>query len=901
MTDAAATPMMRQYLGIKKQYPGMVLFFHLGDFYELFSEDAVEVSALLGLTLTARNGVSMCGVPCHAADGYIARLLKHGKRIALCEQTEDPVNCKGLVPREVTRIFTPATVTDETLITSDDNNFLMAVYFRGDEEVSPVKKGRASGRKGKAAALEQDASDALMPHNRTPEEACAQGIAVAIADVSTGEFIVSSSDKGAQGFLEDALARFNPSEFVILETQYPYCSHLLPPSMYVKKIGQRDFLPHDIAAKQNAPILEQLGKLQEGGDDTFQASALALLYLRETRLGVLNNITRIRRLSGSSVLPASTQANLELVRSLSGDDKCTLLSVLDRCRTPMGRRGLRRDILAPFMDLEVINTRLDLVGALFADRAHVEILERHLGAMRDLERIATRVAIMRASPRDLVTLKSTLTEVCELRRFLLEMPEFLGLCQDIEPPDEIIEQIACVISDEPSSGIGDGNVIRQGYNAELDKLRSRLDGGEDALMKMQQRERDRTGIWSLKIRYNRIIGYYIEITSANLKSVPKDYIQKQTMSNGARFVTDELRKYEGRILGAQTRIAALEEELFTALLRELGKYTDSLMRLAALIAEIDLITTFARNALDYNYVRPVVDDGDVLSIVDGRHPVVERSIAEPFVPNSTHLDLSDNRILIITGPNMAGKSTYLRQTALITLMAQIGSWVPAASAQIGIVDCIFTRVGASDRLAYGQSTFLVEMLETASILNNASARSLIIMDEIGRGTSTYDGLSLARALIEFLINTPHVGGRTLFATHYHEMTVLGKLPGVGNLNVEVREWNDEVIFLRKVVPGVADKSYGIHVARLAGLPPQVITRARQILQELETRDDERPSSAHRYDTAEDSGRDRGGQLSLFQAGEDAVLDRIRVLDPRYLTPMDALHLLAELKDLLSGS
>jgi DNA mismatch repair protein MutS len=880
--------MMRQYFDIKKNHPGMVLFYHLGDFYELFAEDAVEVSALLGLTLTARNGVSMCGFPCHAADGYIARLLKHGKRIAICEQMEDPSQCKGLVRREVTRILTPATVTDEMLITSDDNNFLMAVFFRGGEPASFGKK--AAPRAAKRAGEKR----------KTNTSAGAQeGIALAIVDISTGEFIIASSDKGSIGFLEDALARFNPSEFVILDTQHTQCAHLIQPSVHVKQIETRTFLPCDIAAKQNEQIVEQLMKLQESEDAAFQASALAFAYLRETRLGVLHNVTRIRRLAGSSLLPASTQANLELVRSLNGDDGYTLLSVLDRCRSPMGHRLLRRNVLAPFMDVEIINKRLGLVGALVTDRAHVDMLERHLSGVRDLERIATRIAILRASPRDLITLKLTLMEIRELRKILLEKPEFLELCQNIDSPDEIIDIIARVMSDEPSAYIGDGCVIRPGHSSELDKLRNRLDGSEDALMKMQKRERDRSGIWSLKIRYNRIIGYYIEVSNANLSNVPKDYIHKQTMVGGARYVTDELRKYEGRILGAQTRIAALEEELYMELLKDLEKHLDSIRRLAALIAEVDVIVNFARNALDYNYTRPVVDEGEVLSIVDGRHPVVERSLPEPFVPNSTHLDLSENRILIVTGPNMAGKSTYLRQTALITLMAQIGSWVPAESAQIGIVDSIFTRVGASDRLAYGQSTFLVEMLETASILNNASARSLIIMDEIGRGTSTYDGLSLALSLIEFLINTPHVGGRTLFATHYHEMTVLGKLPGVGNLNVEVREWNDEVIFLRKVVRGVADKSYGIHVARLAGLPPQVITRARQILQELETLDEVRLSPAKHSVSAKESGGG-GRQLSLFQAGEEAVLERIRILDPSHLTPMEALHLLAELKENLNA-
>jgi len=857
--------MMRQYLAIRKRHPGLVLFYRLGDFYELFFDDAVEISALLGLTLTARNGISMCGVPYHAADGYIARLLKCGKRIAICEQLEDPAQCKGLVPRDVTRILTPATVTDETLITSDENNFLMAVFLRG--------KGA------------QDC----------------HGIGIALVDISTGEFLVCSSEKGALEFLEDALARYNPPELVLLDTHYKLCAHLLNPSCHAQQVPSRQFIPEEIVSGQIPQIQEQLRSLGEASETAYMASALVFRYLGETHKETLSNIIRIRRLDTRGILPASTQANLELVRSLSGDAENTLIAILDRCHTPMGRRLLRRSILAPFTDLAPIQRRQNLVSALHAARSQMELIEKHLAAMRDLERIGTRIALMHASARDLVSLRNTLLAACELRKILLEKPEFFELCQEIGNFDAVSALIASALSDEPS--LAGGAAIRSGYNAELDALRAQLAGSEDDLARMQQRERERSGIASLKVRYNRVMGYFIEVTRANLANVPEDYIRKQTIVGGERFITEELREYEGRILGVEARVAALEDELFRELLGAIARHVAEIARLAALLAEVDLVAAFARNALDYNYVCPVVDDGDELSITDGRHPIVERRVSEPFVPNSTRLDLGENRILIITGPNMAGKSTYLRQTALLTLMAQIGSWIPAASARIGIVDNIFTRVGASDRIARGQSTFLVEMLETAAILNNASRRSLIIMDEIGRGTSTYDGLSLARALVEFLANTPHIGGRTLFATHYLEMTVLDALPGVSNLNVEVREWNDEVIFLRRVVPGVADRSYGIHVARLAGLPMQVITRAREILHELETRDEAEPQAVPAAASPvhpENSAR-QGAQLSLFHVGEGYVLDRIRRIDPGYLTPMDALRLLAELKEQLADT
>ncbi len=863
MGESNQTPMMQQYLAIKKRYGGMLLFFRLGDFYEMFYQDAEEASALLGLTLTSRNGMPMCGVPWHAAEGYIARILKAGKRVAICEQVEDPAKTKGLVRREVTRVITPGTVTDEKLLQTDENNFLMAIW--------------------------------LDQHNA----------ALAVADITTGEFGVASCQGDIQklnAFLEDEIIRFAPSEIVTLASQATKIPVGLIQGISLTTVA--DHLVHPQTARETLCAQFQTASLDgfmiNEEDGSLQAAAIALASLREIRLGAVESITTIKRMDsgGTVMLPAITQTNLELVRSLSGGEERTLVSVLDRTATPMGKRRIRQNILAPMLDPVAINKRLDLVSVQTADRVFLDAVIQSLGRIRDLERLASRVALGRANARDLVAIAASLEEVRVLRKRLLEKPEYFEICQGIDPFDRLIAALREALLDEPAAGIDEGGMIRSGFSPELDELRGLQSGGEEALAAMQQRERERTGIGSLKICYNRVIGYFIEVSKSNLASVPSEYIRKQSMVGGERFVTDELREYEERILGAQERIIELERSLFKTLTQETANWVARINAAADRIAEVDLLACFAKNALDYGYMRPVVDGSDRLSIVEGRHPVIERVIPEPFVPNATELDLAENRIKIVTGPNMAGKSTYLRQTALIVLMAQIGSWVPAASAPIGVVDRIFTRVGASDNLARGQSTFLVEMLETAAILNNATARSLIIMDEIGRGTSTYDGLSLARAVAEYLLEHVEVGGRTLFATHYHEMTVLGEREGAGNLNVQVREWNDEVIFLRKVVPGAADKSYGIHVARLAGLPHPVIRRARQILHELEDREGTRPVSfAGEGQTAV---RESSPQLSLFGAREEAVIERIRAVQPDHMTPMDALALLAELRDELGG-
>jgi len=855
--------MMQQYLGIKNRYAGTLLLFRLGDFYELFFGDAEEASSVLGLTLTSRNGMPMCGVPWHAAESYIGRLLKAGKRVAICEQMEDPSKTKGLVRREVTRVITPGTVTDEKLIQSDENNFLMAVWI-------------GAGCTG-----------------------------VAVADISTGEFGVTARSGTAMqlgSFLEDEIIRFAPREVVSLASQAELLPrHLvqgIPAGSVPDHVAHPEYAREALCSQFGTTSLE--GFMLRAEDGSLQAAAIALASLRETRLGTVENITAIRRLdaAGTVMLPAITQTNLELVRSFSGGEERTLVSVLDRTSTPMGRRLLRQNILAPMVDPVAINRRLELVAVQTADRVFLDGVVQSLGSIRDLERLASRVALGRANARDLVSIASSLEGVHALRKRLLEKPAFFEICQGIDSFEPLVALLRSALTDEPALSLDEGGMIRTGYSGELDELRALQSGGEEALAAMQQRERERTGIGSLKIRYNRVIGYYIEVSKSNLANVPPEYQRKQSMAGGERFVTDELREYEGRILGAQERVIELERSLFHDLAAKTAEWLGRIGVAAGRIAEVDVLASFARNALDYGYVRPVVDESDRLAIIDGRHPVIERVIPEPFVPNTTELDLAEHRIKIVTGPNMAGKSTYLRQTALIVLMAQIGSWVPAASAHIGVVDRIFTRVGASDNLARGQSTFLVEMLETAAILHNATSRSLIIMDEIGRGTSTYDGLSLARSVAEYLLEHPEVGGRTLFATHYHEMTVLGEREGAGNLNVQVREWNDEVIFLRKVIPGAADKSYGIHVARLAGLPHPVIRRARQILHELEDREGARPVSLSGEGQA--AVREASPQLSLFGAREEAVIERIRAVNPDHITPLDALKLLVELREGLGG-
>ena len=611
---------------------------------------------------------------------------------------------------------------------------------------------------------------------------------------------------------------------------------------------------------------------------------------------MLANLTRITRHDREEymALPRATQLNLELVRNLSGGDEHTLFTVLNRTLTPMGARFLKTSILNPLKKASAVNGRLELVGQFCGDRKFLDAVRECLGGVRDLQRLISRISTSRANARDLLALGVSLEGVMGLRRQLLGKPEFLDLRESIADFTELIALVGDAICDEPALSLHEGGMIRDGWNSDLDELRLLSRDSRDWIASLQASEQERTGISSLKVKYNKVIGYFIEVSRSNLASVPDNYERKQTLVNGERFIIPELKEYEEKVLTARERIVALEEKLFEEIREKASGWLAPVMEAAAVVGNLDMLSCFASLAREREYCRPEIFDDDVLYIRDGRHPVVEQAAREPFIPNDSDLDCLEKRIMIVTGPNMAGKSTYLRQTALITLMAQIGCYVPAAEARIGVVDKIFTRVGANDNLARGQSTFLVEMLETAAILNSATDRSLLIMDEIGRGTSTYDGLAIAWAVIEFLHGNPGRGGRTLFATHYHELTVLGEEEGIGNLNVQVREWNDQVIFLKKVVEGSADKSYGIHVARLAGMPQDVIVRARELLRELEEKSEEMGHDHIRKHSPAHSEL----QLPLFRPYEQEILARIRELDLNYINPMEAHLLLAEFKEKL---
>ncbi|MCK4907787.1 MAG: DNA mismatch repair protein MutS [Spirochaetes bacterium] len=856
MSGKKTTPMMKQYREIKSKYKDMILFFRLGDFYEMFEDDAREVSALLNLTLTARHGIPMCGIPHHAAKNYLGRMVQAGKKIAICEQVEDPSQAKGIVKRAVTRIITPGTLIDDNLIQSHDNNSLMCIYMDN-------KKA-----------------------------------AVAVCDISTGEFYVLSytSENNINAFIQDEISRYSPKE-IIISGQITGEIKAMLKRFTITEVPEWIFDPElaekEVKAHFKLISLDVFGLNRE--DMTASVVNSVLYYLKETQKNILDHIKSVTRIEHNDFvsLSRSTQINLELITNLSGESDYTLFSIINQTLTPMGSRLLKQSILKPLAVVSLIEKRLETVDCFVMDKRFHSKFREQLTMIKDIERLISRVSMARANARDLIALSKSLFHVNEVRMMLLEKEAFLDYRKNIKNFNEIIKKIDDAVKEEPSVKINEGNIFKDGYSKDLDELRSVSKSGKDWIADFQLKERSETGISSLKVKYNRIAGYFIEVTKSNIHLVPDSYQRKQTLVNAERFITEELKKHEEKVLSAHERIIALEEKLFIELRDWVAGYYNPVIETARTISYLDMFASFAYTAIDLNYVRPSVNDSGVINIVDGRHPVVESVSDERFVPNNTYLDLDADRIMIVTGPNMAGKSTFLRQTALITLMAQIGSYVPAEKAEIGIVDKIFTRVGANDNLAMGQSTFLVEMIEAASILNNATSRSLIIMDELGRGTSTYDGLSIAWSVIEYLLKNPEKGGRTLFATHYHELTVLEDEHGIKNLNVQVKEWNDEVIFLKKVLPGCADQSYGIHVARLAGLPIDVIERPKVILGELEDKSDELGHARINEFTDETKV-----QLQLFKPYEEDILHRIRQVDINSFSPLDALNLLAEFKDKL---
>lgn len=865
MTDADLTPLMRQYREIKRAYAGAILFFRVGDFYEMFYEDAEEASRLLSIALTSRDKssvtpVPLCGVPYHAATGYIAKLLKAGRTVALCDQVEDPKLAKGLVRREVVRLYTPGTLTDAELLKPSEANFLAAVC--------------------------------TSPKDHAP-------VGLAALELSTGEFwIAEYSGDRAPRDIQDELARLDPRELL-------YPSSLTGPihETCAKPGGARpcaqDASAFDLREAERT-LVEQFRTASldgfgcQGLSAGIQAAGALVRYLKETRpansLAHLRGL-RVRRAGDEMHLEGATIRNLELVRPLvEGREDATLLAVLDRTVTVMGSRLLREWIVRPLVRVEPIRARLNAVDELLRSLEARVAIRTALRAVQDMLRLSSRISLGAASPRDLLALKQSVSALPELRARVATgkasmLREMAAGWDNLADVHELIEKT--ILPDAPVS-VRDGGIICEGYDAALDELRTIGRDGKHWIAQLEARERERTGIDSLKVRFNQVFGYYIEITKANLAKAPADYTRKQTMANAERFITPELKELEDKVTGADLKQKALEQELFERIRLQLAKETARVQAMGATVALLDVLASLAETAALNGYVRPDADESGEITITDGRHPVVERlDLPQGFVPNDTHLDLESNRLLILTGPNMAGKSTYLRQVALIVLMAQMGGFVPARSARIGVADRIFTRVGASDNLAAGQSTFMVEMTETAQILNSATSRSLILLDEIGRGTSTYDGLSIAWAVAEHIQDRNHVGARTMFATHYHEMTDLAnRHEGVKNYTVAVRERNDEVLFLRKIIEGGADRSYGIHVARLAGLPPTVINRAKEVLAQLEH-------------TSASAQPGQQTQLGLTPdptlPAPHPLIEEVCQIDLFSMTPLEAMNRLAELQ------
>ncbi|MDF1823457.1 MAG: DNA mismatch repair protein MutS [Verrucomicrobiales bacterium] len=786
------TPMMQQYQAMRRELPDdVLLLYRLGDFYELFFEDAQVASPILNVALTKRNGMPMCGVPHHAAEGYMAKLIKAGKRIALAEQTTEPQPGK-IVEREIKQIISAGTIDDLNLLDSARSNYLAAAF---------QLKGR---------------------------------IGLAYIEHTTGEFRVTEfTDRAA---FEDELNRLRPSELLFSEEQASEFD-LLP--------NAQDYDGYTFLIDQAEYTLKQHFKVQSldgfGCQDLLPAigAAGAVLHYVETQLR--RSVSHLRSLQAYQtdsyvLIDAASQANLDLVTSRSGGVKASLLGAIDRTSTPMGARKLRNWVLHPIRDLETLVARQDVVESLIREPFVLNQIRESFAEVRDVERTISRLSQGSGNARDLKALEVSLRKVPEVREHIAALGDasLVGeLSRRLGDFNDLVDMLGRAICDEPPAQLKDGGIFADGYSEAIDELRRATSEGKQWVADLQAREQERTGIPSLKIKYNAVFGYFIEITKSHLEKTPPEYTRKQTMANAERFITPELKEVENKILGADERLRTLEYDEFLNLRESVLEYLEAIQETAAALAEIDVLTSFAETSRLFGYCRPFLNETQNLVIKKGRHPVLDQNIGEEkFVPNDTEIHPVENRFMLITGPNMAGKSTYIRQVALITLMAQIGSFVPAESAEVGLVDRIFTRVGASDDLAKGQSTFMVEMTETALIANNATEHSLVILDEIGRGTATYDGLSIAWSVVEHLHD--EVGCRTLFATHYHELTQLaGSRPAVNNYNIAVREWNDQIIFLRQIVPGAADKSYGIQVARLAGLPDSIIDRAKQILAGLE--------------------------------------------------------------------
>ena len=860
--------MMQQYLAIKEKHKDKVLFFRLGDFYEMFYDDAKLASRELELTLTGKDcglgeRAPMCGIPYHSCEGYIARLVDKGYKVAICEQTEDPAKAKGLVKRDIVRIVTPGTVIEGSMLDESKNNYLAGVCVHG----------RRAG--------------------------------VCFADVSTGEVRVTQIDSDDLAVrLCNELGRFMPSEVILngeaaaLSDVAEFLRGRVHCMVNVREEESFDPDPAPVLRQFRRESLEEAGL--DGRTEAVQALNACLFYLRETQITGLERIDSLYYYSEEQYmrLDVATRRNLELCETIRGREKRgTLLAVLDRTCTAMGKRLIRATLEQPLLSPAEIVRRHNAVEELVGDTLLRDGVAESLDGIYDLERLMTRIVYGSANARELRSLAQTVERLPAIREKLAGVRSQMlrDIYDGIDPLADILELISRSIVDDPPVSVREGGMIRPGYNDQVDELRDIMQGGKGVIAKIEADEKEKTGIKNLKIGYNRVFGYYIEVSKSNLGQVPENYIRKQTLVGGERFITQELKELESRVLGAQERIVALEYELFDDVRRQVAEQLHRIQRTAGAIARLDVLASFARTAVRNHYCRPdIAMDGKIV-IRDGRHPVVEDILSDvPFVPNDTTLDLGDNRVAIITGPNMAGKSTYMRQVALIVLMAQAGSFVPAASARIGIVDGIFTRVGASDDLASGQSTFMVEMNEVANILENATRNSLLIFDEIGRGTSTFDGMSIARAVVEYVWDTKKLGAKTLFATHYHELTELEELlPGVRNYNVAVKKHGDDITFLRRIIRGGADSSYGIQVAKLAGLPDRLIARAKEILRDLENG---QPVEVRRRALKEVSKacQEAAAQVALMSPQAEQVLSRLRSIDVNTISPIEALNILFEL-------
>ena len=874
------TPMMKQYMQTKEEYKDCILFYRLGDFYEMFFDDALTASKELEITLTGKNcgleeRAPMCGIPYHAVDSYLNRLVSKGYKVAICEQVEDPKTAKGIVKREVIRVVTPGTNLDTQGLDETKNNYIMCIVYMADR------------------------------------------YGLSIADVTTGEYLVTELD--SQTKLLDELYKFMPSEIVCNEAFYMSGMDLddLKNRLHMAIYSLEAWYFDDALCRETLQEHFKVASLEGIGLSDCEcgmiASGALLKYLEETQKNSLSHMSRLTRYATGNymVLDSATRRNLELVETLREKQKRgSLLWVLDKTKTAMGARTLRKYVEQPLIDKESIVKRLDAVAELKDNAICREEIREYLNPVYDLERLVGKITYQSANPRDLIAFQSSLSMLPSVKYILKDMESDLlrEIYEELDPLEELCDLVGRAIQEEPPLAMKEGGIIKDGYNDEVDRLRKAKSEGKNWLADLETREREKTGIKNLRIRYNKVFGYYLEVTNSFKELVPDYYTRKQTLANAERYIIPELKELEDTILGAEDKLCALEYELYCEVRNTIAAELTRIQRTAKAVAKLDVIASLALVAERNNYVRPKINEKGVIDIRDGRHPVVEKMIPnDMFIANDTYLDDKKQRISIITGPNMAGKSTYMRQAALIVLMAQLGSFVPASSANIGLVDRIFTRVGASDDLASGQSTFMVEMNEVANILRNATSKSLLILDEIGRGTSTFDGLSIAWAVVEYISNSKLLGAKTLFATHYHELTELeGKISNVNNYCIAVKEKGDDIVFLRKIVKGGADKSYGIQVAKLAGVPDPVIIRAKEIVEELVTADITGKVKDIAVQGSETKKKPQKKldevdltQFSLFDTvKDDDVLNELKELDISHMTPMDAMNKLYQLQNKL---